>query len=171
MLCFQCGKSAIPEEYDAGPSTKRLRRSSVASAESEQWRAILSCDFCSLHWHMDCLDPPLSTFPPLNRKWKCPNHSDNVGVRRRLVDFSLRILIPIQPKRRIPKSSEPPVDISSTGHRNNGNIEIINTPATLKGDEKMSVDEIVINGRRYRVPERVIILDFWGKLRPEMQRS
>ena len=28
----------------------------------------------------------------------------------------------------------------------------------------MTVDEVLINGRRYRVPERVIMLDFWNKV-------
>jgi hypothetical protein len=28
----------------------------------------------------------------------------------------------------------------------------------------MPVDEVLINARRYRIPERVIILDFWGKI-------
>lgn len=28
----------------------------------------------------------------------------------------------------------------------------------------MSVDEVYINGRRYRVPERVILLDFWDRV-------
>lgn len=28
----------------------------------------------------------------------------------------------------------------------------------------MTVDEVFINGRRYRVPERVIVLDFWDKV-------
>lgn len=30
--------------------------------------------------------------------------------------------------------------------------------------DKVFVDEVLINGRRYRVPERVVILDFWNKL-------
>lgn len=37
--------------------------------------------------------------------------------------------------------------------------------------EKLVLDEVLINGRRYRVPERVIMLDFWSKIswgqRPE----
>lgn len=28
----------------------------------------------------------------------------------------------------------------------------------------MIVDEVLINGRRYRVPERIIMLDFWDKV-------
>ncbi len=31
--------------------------------------------------------------------------------------------------------------------------------------EKVPVDEVLINGRRYRVPERVIVLGFWSKVR------
>lgn len=33
--------------------------------------------------------------------------------------------------------------------------------------EKLDLDEVLINGRRYRVPERVIILDFWSKISKE----
>lgn len=28
----------------------------------------------------------------------------------------------------------------------------------------MTVDEVLINGRRYRVPERIVVLDFWNKV-------
>lgn len=28
----------------------------------------------------------------------------------------------------------------------------------------MTVDEVLINGRRYRVPEKAIMLDFWNKV-------
>lgn len=28
---------------------------------------------------------------------------------------------------------------------------------------KVAVEEVLINGRRYRVPERVITMDFWNK--------
>ena len=30
--------------------------------------------------------------------------------------------------------------------------------------DKVNVDEVLINGRRYRVPERIITLDFWDKV-------
>ena len=33
--------------------------------------------------------------------------------------------------------------------------------------EKLVLDEVLINGRRYRVPERVIMLDFWSKMSKE----
>ena len=34
----------------------------------------------------------------------------------------------------------------------------------MYNNERMVMDEFEINGRRYRVPERVIVLDFWKKL-------
>ena len=70
------------------------------------------------------------------------------------------------PKRRIPKHNAPPIEITKPRQFNNGNIEIthfeLNRP--LEDADKIAVDEVLINGRRYRVPERVVILDFWNKL-------
>ncbi|KAK5638701.1 hypothetical protein RI129_012996 [Pyrocoelia pectoralis] len=36
---------------------------------------LLACDYCSLYYHLDCLDPPLCT-PPSGR-WLCPNHVEH----------------------------------------------------------------------------------------------
>jgi len=46
---------------------------------------------------------------------------------------------------------------------NNGNIEVIH-PQPAAMTEKLVLDEVLINGRRYRVPERIIMLDFWSKI-------
>ncbi|CAK8692310.1 PHD finger protein 12-like isoform X2 [Clavelina lepadiformis] len=35
---------------------------------------LIQCDYCSLVFHLDCLDPPL-TNPPTGR-WMCPNHPE-----------------------------------------------------------------------------------------------
>lgn len=59
ILCYKCNQSAsIPKQ-----------------------RRILSCDFCDMHWHLDCLDPPMTGMPPPTRKWMCPVHSDLEVVR------------------------------------------------------------------------------------------
>ena len=79
VICFRCGKSALPQEVMVESPNKRARRHS--SLNSENWRRIISCDFCSLHWHVDCLDPPMVSLPPLLRKWKCPNHAASSTVR------------------------------------------------------------------------------------------
>jgi len=31
-------------------------------------------------------------------------------------------------------------------------------------EQKVLVDEVTINGRRYKIPERVIRLDFWNRI-------
>ncbi|GLB35183.1 putative PHD-finger [Lyophyllum shimeji] len=153
VLCFRCGTSALPGSLAASaPAAKRARRSStVAKAPPDAWKSIVSCDYCSLHWHLDCLDPPLSTMPPFTKKWMCPNHAERI----------------LPPKRRIPKHNVPPIEITKPRQFNNGNIEIIHpevtrVPHTIPSH--VAVDEVLINGRRYRVPERVIVLDFWNKL-------
>ncbi|KAF8892670.1 hypothetical protein BD779DRAFT_1510246 [Infundibulicybe gibba] len=152
VLCFRCGTSALPEAVAAAAAaTKRARRSlSYVSKNSETWKSIVSCDYCGLHWHLDCLDPPLITMPPFNKKWMCPNHAEQV----------------LPPKRRIPKQNAPPIEINKPRQFNNGNIEVIQPQMSQihQSVNGIAVDEVLINGRRYRVPERVIVLDFWGKL-------
>lgn len=150
VLCFRCGTSTLPSVVDvSAPPVKRSRRSTSSShsATPEVWRSMVSCDYCSLHWHLDCLDPPLVTMPPFNKKWMCPNHADHI----------------LQPKRRVPKQNPPMIDITKPRQFNNGNIDIVHPQGTSMA-EKLVLDEILINGRRYRVPEKVIMLDFWNKI-------
>ncbi|KAH9857789.1 hypothetical protein C2E23DRAFT_292302 [Lenzites betulinus] len=153
VLCFQCGTSALPPDLAAdSPTVKRARRV-TASVESNYntGRAIISCDYCHLHWHLDCLDPPLVFMPPWNKKWMCPNHAERI----------------LQAKRRIPRMHATPIEITKPRQWNNGIIEIINTdaaPLPAVVPAKLNVDEVLINGRRYRVPERIITLDFWDKV-------
>ncbi|KAF8226228.1 hypothetical protein L208DRAFT_1407346 [Tricholoma matsutake] len=151
VLCFQCGTSALPGSLAAAvPATKRARRSSTKAVTPEAWKSIISCDYCDLHWHLDCLDPPLPTMPPFTKKWMCPVHAEQV----------------IPAKRRVPKQGVPPIEITKPHQFNNGNIEIIHPETTrpLENVDKVAVDEVLINGRRYRVPERIVVLDFWNKM-------
>ena len=37
-------------------------------------RPILSCSICPLYWHLDCLDPPMASFPGGDPTWTCPIH-------------------------------------------------------------------------------------------------
>ncbi|KAF8964066.1 hypothetical protein BDZ97DRAFT_1919298 [Flammula alnicola] len=150
VLCFQCGLSVLPSSLTAtAPAAKRPRRSISKASTPDAWRSIISCDYCNLHWHLDCLDPPLSTLPPFNKKWMCPNHAERVQP----------------PKRRIPKQHATPIEITKPRQYNNGNIEVIHPEySSTMPNRNIPVDEVLINGRRYRVPERVIVLDFWNKL-------
>lgn len=150
VLCFHCGMSALPTGLAAtAPASKRPRRSTSKAASPETWKSIVSCDYCHLHWHLDCLNPPLPTMPLTNKKWMCPNHVERV----------------LPPKRRIPKQNAPPIEVTKPRQYNNGNIDVIHPeiyPPTQ--NPRVIADEVLINGRRYRVPERVIVLDFWNKL-------
>ncbi|KAF8163129.1 hypothetical protein B0H34DRAFT_694213 [Crassisporium funariophilum] len=150
VLCFQCGMSALPASLAAtAPAAKRARRSTSKAAQPDAWKSIVSCDYCSLHWHLDCLEPPLPTLPPFNKKWMCPNHAERV----------------LPPKRRVPRNNALPIEITKPRQYNNGNIDVIHPefPPTIRR-AAVPIDEVTINGRRYRVPERVIVLDFWNKL-------
>ncbi|KAH9484194.1 hypothetical protein JR316_0003674 [Psilocybe cubensis] len=157
VLCFQCGFSALPTKLTTdAPPAKRPRRATSRGNPPDAWKSIVSCDYCNLHWHMDCLDPPLLTLPPLNKKWMCPNHAERVMPH----------------KRRIPKQHAPPIEITRPRQFNNGNIEVIHPEySSAPPKPNVNVDEVLINGRRYRVPERVIVLDFWNKLNKHNEHS
>lgn len=69
---------------EAGGSTVNGKVSFGAGGKvydlSDGGRPILSCDYCPLHWHMDCLDPPMTAIPARERKWMCPNHIEHIFV-------------------------------------------------------------------------------------------
>lgn len=71
---------------------------------------IARCDYCTLSWHLDCLNPPLPTVKTVGTKWKCPNHADHSFNKNRrpknaiIVDTNLR-----------------------RGYRNDGNIDILDS--------------------------------------------
>lgn len=91
VLCFKCGTSALPPGVAAAaPAAKRARRGSDSSSPPRDYgRSIISCDYCPLHWHLDCVDPPLASMPPWGKKWMCPNHADRIFVR-----FPSQVVVP-----------------------------------------------------------------------------
>lgn len=46
---------------------------------SELVGELVHCDFCPLAFHMDCLNPPLTTVP--SGMWMCPNHAEHAEVQ------------------------------------------------------------------------------------------
>ena len=80
ILCFRCGLSALPH-HSTPVQPKRPRKASQRPANAEGWKSIVSCDYCDLNWHLDCIDPPLDSMPIFGIKWMCPNHADQVYVR------------------------------------------------------------------------------------------
>ncbi|KAL7275175.1 hypothetical protein RUND412_001896 [Rhizina undulata] len=122
ILCHSCGKSAVDGQR------------------------IISCDFCPLSWHLDCILPvPMSNPPPSSKKWMCPAHADFLQPRR-------------------PKKAVVANTFLRRGFKNNGVIEIEN-------EEEETFDDVMINGVVYRLPERGIKLDFIEKVMVERERG
>lgn len=67
VLCYKCKGSAAP----VGPGTAQ---------GLSLGRKIVTCDYCPLSWHLDCLEPPAANMPNSQRKWMCPNHAAQVLV-------------------------------------------------------------------------------------------
>ncbi|CAG2104380.1 unnamed protein product, partial [Medioppia subpectinata] len=48
---------------------------------------LIQCDYCTLLWHADCLDPPMTCLP--TGRWMCPNHSQPIIEQKLLNSVSL----------------------------------------------------------------------------------
>ena len=130
VFCFRCGES-----------------SSAA-------KRIMSCDYCSHHWHMDCLDPPLTALPPLTKKWMCPLHTSH-GYR----------------KIRRPRHKLNTTDASlPRAFGMVAEIEIENDASSEEEKESQRPledgfeSDFSIDGTTYRLPEKGIKLDFLEKI-------
>ncbi|KAL8704190.1 MAG: hypothetical protein Q9201_002651 [Fulgogasparrea decipioides] len=127
ILCYKCNKSAMGG------------------------REIVDCDFCNLHWHLDCLDPPLASAPKRFGKgtWKCPNHIDSeITLPRSASGRKYKIRKP-----KDPHVIEPALQ---RGIKNNGIIEI---------EDEVSEDEEQPPGTIFRLPAKAIKLDFISKVK------
>ncbi|KAI4113817.1 MAG: hypothetical protein LQ345_005283, partial [Seirophora villosa] len=129
VLCYKCGKSAMGN------------------------REIADCDFCNLHWHLDCLDPPLASAPKRFGKgnWKCPAHVDSEITLPRSASGKVY-------KVRKPKNPRVIDTALRRGIRNNGNIEI---------EDEFSEEEEQPPGVIYRIPARGLTLDFITKVKQD----
>lgn len=110
----------------------------------KQARRIVSCDYCSSSWHLDCLDPPMINMPHPQRKWMCPNHAQHVAPKRKNFRIGVEEYL-----------------IDRPGQTNNGNIEIVDEGLIEK---QIECEELYINAKRYKVPEKIVRLDFWAKI-------
>ncbi|KAF9363680.1 hypothetical protein BGX34_003571 [Mortierella sp. NVP85] len=102
---------------------------------------MLSCDYCPLHWHLDCLMSPMAS-PSNTHKWMCPNHPD---------------LVPRRGKRRETVT----VQTYDSNWRNNESTEVISGYGTTP--RKRSIVETDANEVLCRIPERSIKLGFIDK--------
>lgn len=153
IICSQRKNNAAEEQPDyfklkdsKGKAILCSRCNLQASAPN---RAIVPCTFCSLSWHLDCLDVPLAKEP--GRPWRCPAHVDD------LLGTIPNVLAPAHRFRKI-KGSSVIKQAVTRGLKNNGHIEIENEPTD--DEEELGFFEQREYGRVYKVPEHGIKLDF-----------
>ncbi|CAG8434088.1 5289_t:CDS:2 [Diversispora eburnea] len=92
-------------------------------------------------WHLDCLDPPLTTPVPAYKKWMCPCHVDHA----------------LPPMRRL---------VSENNLTSVDNTAIENIP-----DKKLEIDcdpEFYLNNTLHRLPKNGIRLDYFGQMLNEL---
>ena len=96
IVCFKCQRTALPRPHTldeavipsappSDPTTPTIssgwqrpeRRAKLAADLALQATRIISCDYCTLHWHLDCLDPPMVQMPSPLKRWMCPNHVEH----------------------------------------------------------------------------------------------
>ncbi|KAE8210794.1 hypothetical protein CF327_g5377 [Tilletia walkeri] len=198
VLCYHCGGSALPAMPHSGDLMKTAiakyaPSSSTSNAQTVQppiptpdgnWRRILSCDFCLAHWHLDCVNPPLPVMPNMTRKWMCPNHAEHSMPKIRIPKTASAIqpyALPLPTAENIGKGKLYKVRL-----RNNGDVDIIPDPtdsffntdgstnsATQPGWEEVIIGGVNPNGSgqrfRFRVPEKVVRLDFWNRVRANVE--
>ncbi|KAI5239158.1 hypothetical protein E4T43_06944 [Aureobasidium subglaciale] len=132
-------------------------------------REIITCDQCSAHWHLDCLDPPLANVPYRDhtgrkvRDWLCPLHVDHVLREMEVPRLADRQL---QRERRVymrkPRAAKVIDTALSRDFINDGVIEI--TPDS-SDDDSSEFEEVDVSGVVYRLPEKGIKLDFIDRVR------
>ncbi|KAG0338315.1 hypothetical protein BG000_004223 [Podila horticola] len=132
---------AMEEPYQLHDSQGNVRLCYHCHKSAFGSRMMISCEHCPLHWHLDCLSPPLASPPPSTRKWMCPNHSDHILPRRR--------------KRKDAVS----VTLSDPSALNDGDIEVISD------EDRDDFWDQDLSGVTFKVPERSIKLGFLNKMR------
>ncbi|KAG8859364.1 hypothetical protein FRB96_004579 [Tulasnella sp. 330] len=148
-------------------------------------KAMIACDYCPLSWHLDCLDPPMVTLPPNHRKWMCPNHADHVIPKRRTPRHiktvtvtsttpvaTIRktygnievIPIPIAPRPSIPSIAPKPegLPLAPRVERATPDTHAKKRKRTSLDSASHGVEDFTINGVKYRLPEKMIRLNFWN---------
>jgi hypothetical protein len=142
--CFSCG---LTSHAASGPK-----------------RALVTCDHCGQHWHLDCLDPPLANPPALNQNgkkvhdWMCPLHADQ---ELRKIDTALLNRRTVHVRR--PKAPKIVATALTRGSRNNGIIEIADDDSDDSDSEEFY--ELDDGGTVYKLPAHGIKLDFIDKVK------
>ncbi|KAI1467011.1 uncharacterized protein F4812DRAFT_45615 [Daldinia caldariorum] len=123
-------------------------------------RPIIPCSVCGLHWHLECLDPPLAV-PPVPRTWRCPCHVDDI-----LSELPER-LAPAHRHRKI--KNAPVIELAySRGMANDGWIEVDNDDSE---DEASAWRRYKGFGQTHRLSAKGIKMDFISRVRQNRQQN
>lgn len=167
VLCFRCGGSALPPASLTLEDEERAVLA-AASGRSDQrpttaWRPILSCDFCTLHWHVDCVDPPMSGMPPPTRRWRCPAHSSHARPKLRIPRAAHHITtMSIKPGAPLPNTGAASIDvIPDPNDKHYDEAGLAHSGAPPWEDVFVTTD---VARLRYRIPEKTIRLAFWDEM-------
>ncbi|XP_020802673.1 PHD finger protein 12 isoform X2 [Drosophila serrata] len=68
-------RNSKPFELDAQGLVPLPAKTCFYCSRSCKRAPLISCDYCPLYYHQDCLDPPLTALPA--GLWMCPNHVEN----------------------------------------------------------------------------------------------
>lgn len=71
-------RNSKPFELDAQGLVPLPAKTCFYCSRSCKRAPLISCDYCPLYYHQDCLDPPLTALPA--GLWMCPNHAENFIV-------------------------------------------------------------------------------------------
>ncbi|PWN20810.1 hypothetical protein BCV69DRAFT_199815 [Microstroma glucosiphilum] len=183
ILCYHCGQSALPKDWNP-------RRGDDATPNSS-WRCLVSCDYCSLHWHLDCLNPPRASIPSSLYKWRCPCHIEDLLVKTRTAKAGTQLQVVDLPVPTLLNTGFGPGKIYRPRVLNSGVIDIVPDPmdtyftaASSSDTSGRSLQPGWMNGGRadmpplvdgeipgggmrrvkFRLPEKVVRTDWWMKV-------
>lgn len=173
VLCFRCGQSALPRQavtVRPGESIDMAERRAIAAANERRvgsaadaapGRRMLSCDFCTLHWHLDCVQPALSSMPPATRRWRCPAHSSHGQPRMRIPRAPQGVQnVTIAPGAPLPRVKDALVDVVP-----DVNDRCFDAETGAGHSRSKPWDDVVVDTGakriRFRIPEKTIRLAFW----------
>lgn len=169
-MCYRrgAGYEELPDHFKTKDAKGQAILCYNCSLSSLGRREIITCDQCSAHWHLDCLDPPLANAPYRDhtgrkiRDWLCPLHADHVLRQMEVPRLADR---QFQRERRVhmrrPRAAKVIDTALSRDFINDGVIEIANDSS----DDESEFEEIDVAGVVYRLPEKGIKLDFIDRVR------
>ncbi|GAB7352618.1 hypothetical protein MBLNU459_g2994t2 [Dothideomycetes sp. NU459] len=162
------GYDELPDNFKTKDSKGQLILCHYCHLSSMGRREIITCDQCGVHWHLDCLDPPMAN-PPYRdqwgkkvRDWLCPLHVEHELREMEVPRLAAR---QVQRDRRIfmrrPRNARVVETVLNRGFVNDGVIEVANDDS----DSDSDFYDFEASGIVYRLPEKGIKLDFIDRVK------